>query len=150
MERLISMPELLYPKEIQVKTLDGDERTYTISRFPSIAGREIIAKYPLSATPKLGDYAVNEETMLKLMSYVAVTTNGVLLRLTTKALVDNHVPDWETLARIEVAMLGYNTSFFRQGEVSTFLKGMIQKYLVSASPMLKTLLARLSEAAKQR
>jgi hypothetical protein len=145
------MPDLLYPKEIEVKCLDGTERTYTISRFPAIAGREIVAKYPLSAAPKLGDYATNEETMLKLMNYVAVMpTSGPLLRLSTKALVDNHVPDWEALARIEVEMLRYNTSFFRQGEVSTFLKATLQKFLVSASPTLKTLLGQLSEAAKQR
>jgi hypothetical protein len=145
------MPDLLYPKEVQIKCLDGTERTYTISRFPAIAGREIIAKYPLSAAPKLGDYAVNEETMLKLMSHVAVMpTSGAMLRLTTKALVDNHVPDWEALARIEVEMLRYNTSFFQRGEVSTFLKATLQKFLVSASPTLKTLLEQLSVAEKRR
>ena len=97
---------MLQPKEYSVKTQAGDEKVYILSKFPVVAGREIVAKYPLSGMPKLGDYQVNEETMLKLMAYVAVPgANGEPLKLTTRALVDNHVPDWETLAKLEIAMM---------------------------------------------
>lgn len=141
---------LLEPKEVTVKTLDGKERTYTLSKFPAIAGREIVAKYPLSSMPKLGDYEVNEATMFKLMSYVAVEAGGQLIPLTTPALINNHVPEWETLAKIEFEMMRYNTSFFDKGKVSAFFKGTVQTYLASALPMLKTSLEQLSQAAKQR
>lgn len=120
---------MLQPKEIEVPTQAGGKLAVTLSKFPAIAGREIIAKYPLTAMPKLGDYAVNEETMLKLMAYVAVTPAGAdkALQLTTRALIDNHIPDWETLARIEVAMMEYNVSFFGSGRASGSLEGFAQK-----------------------
>lgn len=143
--------ELLEPKEVTVTTLRKEERIYIISKFPCVAGREIIAKYPLSAMPKLGDYAVNEETMFKLMAFVGVPTDsGKVLQLKTKAMIDNHVPDWETLAKLEFEMMKYNTSFFGQGEVSSFLKGTLQKFLLSISPTWKTSLVQLLEAVRQR
>lgn len=121
---------LLQPKEFSVQTQAGDTRVYVLSKFPAIPGREIIAKYPLSAMPKLGDYAVNEETMLKLMSYVGVPSGtGEPLLLSTRALVDNHVPDWETLARVEIAMMEYNVSFFGNGRALGSFEGIARKAL---------------------
>lgn len=120
------MADLLEPKELTVTDQSGKTRSYLLSRFPAVEGREIIAKYPLSSVPKLGDYAVNEEIMLKLMGFVAVQTGDVTVRLSTRALVNNHVPDWETLARIEVAMIEYNCSFFLREKISTFFEGIAQ------------------------
>lgn len=143
--------ELIKPQQIEVKTRDGETRTYFVSRFPATYGREIIAKYPLSAMPKLGDYAVNEETMLKLMGYVAVPhpeTGGPGMRLSTRALVDNHVPDWEALARIEVAMMEYNVSFFGNGRASTFFEGFAKKAQAWISKTLMDSLAQSSPKGK--
>lgn len=143
--------ELLDQEDFTVTTLKGIEKSYVLSCFPAIAGREIIAKYPLSAIPKVGDYTVNQEIMIKLMSYVGVKMpNGTILRLSTIELINNHVPDWETLARIEVAMLRKNTSFFGRGEISSFLTTFTRKYLQSISPMLKDLAVQLSDQIKQR
>lgn len=102
---------------------DGTEtKTFVLHKFPAIAGREIVTQYPLSALPKLGDYKTNEDLMVKVMSYVGVPSpnGGAPLMLTTRALIDNHVPDFECLMRVEAAMLEYNCSFFRNGKVSTF------------------------------
>ena len=71
---------MLQPKAITLKTQGGEDREFTISKFPAVAGREIIAKYPISSMPKLGDYDVNEATMLKLMAYVSVNAGGNLSR----------------------------------------------------------------------
>jgi len=140
---------MLQPKEVQIKTQDGGEKTFVLSKFPAIAGREIIAKYPLSALPKLGDYGVSEETMLKLMAYVAVPReDGTALQLTTRALVDNHVDSWETLGRIEMAMLEYNCSFFANGVASTFFEAVAQKVPTLVSRMLTDLQAQSSRPAK--
>ncbi len=141
---------LLEPKEKTIKTQAGAEKVYVLSKFPAIAGREIIAKYPLSAMPKLGDYAVNEETMLKLMSFVAVPSpdGGAPLQLTTRALVDNHCPDWETLARVEVAMMEYNVSFFGNGQALSFFEAIARKAQALITPMLTDLSAQLSERTK--
>lgn len=113
---------LIAPKEFIVVDQEGRERQFLISKFPAVDGRKIVANYPLTALPKVGDYASNEETMLLLMSYVAVLVGEQETRLSTKALINNHVGDWETLARLEAAMLEYNCSFFLKGKISTFLE----------------------------
>ena len=115
---------LLEPIE---KEIDG--KIFILSKFPAVAGREIIANYSLSAIPKIGDYAVNEQMMLKLMSYVGVVCKGMNepLRLTTQALIDNHVGGWETLAKVEMSMLELNCSFFQNGLISKFLDDSAQK-----------------------
>jgi len=138
------MAELIEPKEIEV-----NGRKFIISKFPAITGREIIAKYPLSSMPKLGDYKVNEETMLKLMSFVAVDVAGTQLRLTTPALIDNHTGDWETLAKVEIAMMEYNCSFFQNGRISGFFQSFAQKVPALISKILTDCLGQLSRTEKQ-
>lgn len=141
---------MIEPKEITIETQRGEKRVYVLSKFPAVQGREIIAKYPLSAMPKLGDYAVNEETMLKLMAFVAVPrTEGGPLPLSTRGLVDNHVPDWETLARIEMAMMEYNVSFFANGKGSTFLEAITAKAQAFLSKTLMDLSAQSSPKGKR-
>jgi hypothetical protein len=142
---------MLQPKEILIKTMDGDERTYVISKFPAVAGREILTQYPLTAMPKIGEYASNEALMLKMMGYAAVPTQNPdrPLRLSTRALVDNHVPDWETLARLELAIIDYNCSFFRDGRTSAFFAGLGTKAASKLTEILTGLSANLSAAAKQ-
>lgn len=142
---------MIQPKEVTIKAQDGRELVFVLSKFPAVQGREIIAKYPLSAMPKLGDYEVNEETMLKLMAFVAVPReNGEPLRLATRALVDNHVPDWETLARLEMAMMEYNCSFFGDGRGSTFFEAFAQKAQAWVSQMLTASLAQSSPKKARR
>jgi len=140
---------LLEPKTIQLPTSKGD-RAYVLGKYPAVAGREIVAKYPLSNLPKLGDYGVSEEVMLKLMGFVAVeTAPGNLVPLNSRALVDNHVPDWETLARLEWASLEYNCSFFGEGKTFGFLDNIEAKAPAWISRMLTALSGQLSEAEKR-
>lgn len=141
---------MLEPVEIQIKCMDGQEKTFIMSKFPAIAGREIICKYPLSAAPKVGDYAVNEEIMIKLMGYVAVPQDsGVPLRLSTRALIDNHVPDYEALMKLEKAMLEYNSSFFKQGLNSILSGDLRAKAQLWILKTLIPLLGQLLDRAKQ-
>lgn len=125
------MGELIKAKEVQIKNVDGETKTFFISRLPAIDAREIMYKYPVANIPKLGEYNASADAMKLLMSYVAVPIgeNGALLRLTTRDLVNNHVDDGEQLLRLEFAMLEYNTSFFGNGENSGFLAGLIKKHL---------------------
>jgi hypothetical protein len=143
---------VLEPKELILTDASGKIRTFTISKFPAIAGREIVTKYPISNMPKLGEYQQSEEVMLKLMAHVAaVTADGAAVQLTTRALVDNHVGDWETLAKVEWAMLEYNCSFFRGGLSSGFLESISQKAVTWISqtliPSLEPLLRRAKQAS---
>lgn len=132
---------MIEPKEITIKTQAGEDRTYIISKFPAVAGREIVTKYPVANTPKLGEYQQSEEVMLKLMAFVAaVGPDGHQTMLTTRALVDNHIPDWETLARLEWNQLEYNCSFFGKGLNSDFFGSISQK---AAQWISKTLIPSL-------
>ena len=141
---------MLKPKEVSVTDRDGETRTFLISRVPAIAMREIVAAYPLTAMPKIGDYKANEEVMLKLLAYVGVPREGMApLMLTTRALIDNHCGDWEALGKLEIEMFRYNISFFDKGVISNFLKDITPRLNTSISSMLTGLLGQLLQAAKQ-
>lgn len=140
---------MVEPKELVVTTQAGNQKTFLLSKFPAIAGREIVTKYPLSNIPKIGEYQQSEEVMLKLMAHVSVLTpDGGTLKLTTRALVDNHCEDWETLARVEWAQLEYNVSFFSKGTNSDFFASIVRKVEASIMPMLTRLLAASSPTGK--
>ncbi|RIQ51058.1 hypothetical protein [Bordetella avium] len=130
------MADLIKPRSVMIADRDGVEKEFIISRLPATAAREVIAKYPLSNIPKLGDYATSEEVMKKLMSYVAVNVDGRELRLTTQALIDNHVVDGIQLLKLEVEMIQENTGFFERGGQRGFLDCLLEKLLQSAMPML--------------
>ena len=142
---------MLQTKDITLKGQDGVERTYVLSKFPAVAGREIITQYPLTAMPKIGDYATNQALMLKVMAFVGVRLEGrdEPQPLASRALVDNHVPDWELLARLEWAMMEYNVSFFSKGLSSISWADIVAKVQPLISQMLTGLSAQSSEAGKQ-
>lgn len=137
---------LLEPKEIEV-----NGKQYVIHKFPAVQGREIVLKYPLSGLPKIGDYKVNEETMLKLMSYVgvAITPGSPPLMLSNQELVNNHVRGWDTLTKIEKEVLEYNNAFFLIERVLTSWQGFAQKLQRSSVKTLIRSLELLSKKVKQ-
>lgn len=122
---------LIKPVEKEFFDLDGKSHRIILSRFDAVKGREIITKYLMSNLPKLGDYEVSEQVMLDLMSYIAVPVESDLgyIRLTTKALVVNHIPDWEMLGRVEKEMIAYNASFFEPEKISSFFEWVAQKFM---------------------
>lgn len=134
---------MIKPKNITIKDMDGENIDLIISRLPATVGREIIAKYPLSAVPKVGDYATNEETMLKMLSYVEVVSGENTIPLKTKALIDNHLHDAETLLKVEYEMLKYNTSFLGNGKLSDFVSEIKTKLPNIAQKMLMDSLKQL-------
>lgn len=139
------MSELIDATPFIVTDSEGKERSFILSKFPAIQGREIISKYPVSNMPKLGDYTVSEETMLKLMRFVAVELPGGIKQiLDSRDLINNHVGDWETLAKIEMAMMEKNCSFFRNGRISDFLNDFALK---SLPKILETLMASLGQSS---
>ncbi|HHQ4283116.1 TPA: hypothetical protein ACSQLI_001872 [Proteus mirabilis] len=139
---------LIKPKEITVINSDRQQHTFIISRLPATIGREILAKYPLSNAPKIGDYEVSKEAMLKMMAYVAVEKEGQEIYLKTSTLIDNHVPDGEALIRLELEMLKYNTSFFGNGGSQNFLQYLLGKLSGSLPSIIKTLMASLPSSSQ--
>lgn len=142
---------MIKPTEITLETLDCGPKTYVISKLPATVGREILVKYIPAIMPKIGDYKVSEEVMFKMMAYVAVKFDDPAiapLRLTTEALINNHVPDWETLSRLELQMIDYNTSFFRNGKALNFLTAFKGKATTKITETLTDLLASLLPVVK--
>ena len=139
---------LIKPKEITVIDSDRQQHTFIISRLPATIGREILAKYPLSNAPKIGDYEVSKEAMLKMMAYVAVEKEGQEIYLKTSTLIDNHAPDGEALIRLELEMLKYNTSFFGNGGSQNFLQYLLGKLSGSLPSIIKTLMASLPSSSQ--
>lgn len=135
---------MIEPKPIQI---EGKE--FYISKFPAIQGREIICKYPLTGIPKLGDYEENQKTMFKLMAYVGVEYSGQQVLLTNELLINAHVPSWEMLIKIELAMLEYNCSFFRNGSVSNLLKDIQEKLPAWTIKILSPFLRQSSQKTKR-
>lgn len=145
---------MIKPKEVTVTGVDGETKTFVIHKFSATDGREIVAKYPISALPKIGDYEVNADTMYKLMAYVGISLDSAnpenLTMLKTKALVDNHVTDFKMLAELELAILEYNTNFLKSGKASKLLSGLESKVTELISKTLMDSLARYSRQGEQR
>lgn len=141
--------KLIKEKVIEINTEDGP-REYIISRFPATEGRRILSQYPLSALPKIGDYAINEKAMYELMKYVAVKKGEHEQRLISKDLIDNHVDSWETLMRIEFAMIEYNCTFFQNGKIWLFLEKLKQIFPTLNTKMSMDSSAQSSTVDKQR
>lgn len=136
---------MIQPKEISI-----NGKKFIISKLPATVGREVLFLYPTSNIPKVGDYKASQDIMLKLMSYVAVeTADGTQVELKTQALVDNHIPNAETLILLEKEMFSYNFDFFTNGNASNFLKALEKRATQKGIEMLTTLLERLSQAGKQ-
>lgn len=117
---------MIEPKEIII-----DGLKFIIHKFPALIGREIVSKYIPTLTAKSDEYELNKETLLKMMKFVGIILQNQSnpLMLTTEALIDNHVKNWEMLAKIEAAIMEYNCSFFQNGRLSTLFEDIAPKSL---------------------
>lgn len=140
------MSEFLEPKQVEI-----DGCSFILSKFPAVEGREIYAKYTSSNVPKLGQYEASEAIMLKMMTYVQrIPADGSdPVRLQTKALVNNHVPNWEILAKLEWAMLQYNFSFFQNGKALDFFEKLKVLAQSEVTKILTAFLGKSLPAEKQ-
>lgn len=146
------MAELNNPKTVFVNDKDGKALGFIVGQFPAIAGREIAAKYPTSVAAMAkqweeNQYGENEKIMLKALSYVErILEDGSTIRLTTAALIDNHVPDAECLMRLEKELLQHNFSFFEKFLSSVSSGGFMQNLV---KLIMSTLTHSLQQSSKQ-
>lgn len=133
--------EFLQPSEIEIESQSGEVLKFVISKFPAVDGREIVTQYPVTAAPKVGEYKSNEALMLRVMEYCAIVTENGPLVLSTKALINSHVQDYETLMKLEYAAMEYNCSFLRAGKLSNYLGLVGEKF----NGLITEILTRYSE-----
>lgn len=142
------MAELIKPKTIELPDIDGVMHSVTLSRIPYMPlGREIALSGVMAALPKVGDYSVSEDIAYKLFALVEINQEDQdPIRLSTKALVANHILDPVLGGRIEAAMLAYNFDFFGQGGFLGFLMDSLERHLPS---IMKTLIRFLPPSSRQ-
>lgn len=133
------MSELRRPKEITLRDLDGQEHTYRIGRWPAIPGLRIVAMLPGNVASFREKFPHLETLALDMLRFVEVDKFGPdgevhTIRLTSSALIDNHVPDVETLIMLGIASVNHNTSLFRDGgqrildSLATWATGFLQTF----------------------
>lgn len=109
-------------KTVEVKDSKGnvlEKKDFYISKFPAVLGREIMMRYSVSMAHINEDYSTNEEILRKIMKFVRVELpDGRRLALDSETAINNHVSGGEMLQALENAILAYNFSFFRDGELS--------------------------------
>lgn len=143
--------DLIEPKEIEIIDPQGNKtRKFTISKIPAWDAREIVFQYPLTALPKVGDYKSHADIALKLLSFAAVELKpGLLQRLSTVELINNHCGSWEAELLLEKEMMNYNSSFFFSGRLQTFSKMFLEFLSPWIASTATTFFVQLSRAAKQ-
>lgn len=139
-------------KEIEVTDVDGEKYAYVIGRFSPLSGREIFSLYPLANAPKIGDYDKSEKGMLLLMKHVERVTPDGNIRLETRALVDNHVPDAEALIRLEIAVLKYNLSFLGDKDgvmVGSWIKALSSGFIKQVVGILGSIESKAPKSERE-
>lgn len=137
---------------LQAKTVEINGYKFIISKMPCTVAQEVIFKLPTGLIPLISQFSQSEEMALKMLSYCErVYADGQSnVRLISKALVDNHVPDFDTLIKLENECLQFNFDFFAQGKVLDFLNKGLSLAESKASGILTDLLDKLLSADVQR
>lgn len=141
---------LLQPKSVTVRTATGDEREYLIGKFPALPGIELVTRLGSAAAAVGRDPQPAIDLISRLLAYVAITgPNGEPLPLKTEALVNNHIPDWETGLQLVKEVAVYNTSFFQNERTLASLAGFARTFRLKNIETLMGSLERLSPKGAQ-
>jgi len=145
-ETTVTNSNLLEPKTVEI-----NGHKFVISKMPCTVAQEVIFKLPTGLVPLISNFSQAEEMAYKMLSYCErVYTDGrPNVPLISKALIDNHIPDFDTLIKLENECLAYNYDFFANGKLLDFLNKGLSLAESKASAILTGLLVKLSQAEKQ-
>lgn len=137
---------LLNPKEIEIKGCK-----FIISQMPCTVAQEVAFKLPPGLIPIMGNFTQAEEMYVKMLSFCErVYDDGRHIKLISKDIIDNNLPDFETLLLLEKEVIEYNFGFFDTEKLLTLLNGLLSRVESKVSGILTDLLDRLLSAEKQR
>lgn len=137
---------LLEPKEVEI---NGNK--FIIGKMPCTVAQEVIFSLPNGLIPIISEFKKAEDQALKMLSYCErVYSDGRSVPLISKAIIDNHIPDFDTLIKLEYECLEYNYSFFSDGRALSFLNRGVSLAKSNVSEILTDLLGKLSHLAEQR
>lgn len=137
---------LLEPKEIEINGYK-----FIISRMPCTVAQEVLINLPQGFIPILSEFSKYEQYIFKMLSYCErVYTDGRNnVPLISKAIIDNHVPDFNTLYKLEFECINYNYDFFADGRALDFLNKGVSLAKSNISEILTDLLDKLSARGVQ-
>ena len=113
-----SSKTLLEPKEIEINNLN-----FIISKMPCTTAQEVLINLPQGLIPVLSDFSKYETYIFKMLSYCERVYDNKSVPLVSKAIIDNNIPDFDTLMKLELECLKYNFDFFGDGRALTFCQG---------------------------
>ncbi len=136
---------LIEPKEIEI-----NGNTFIISKMPCTVAQEVLFKLPTGLMPFIKDFNQSQEMAFKMLWYcLRCYSDKEPIQLTSKALIDAHVPDFDTLIKLEKECVSYNFDFFQGGKVWDSLNKVVSLAESKASGILTDLLDRLLQVGKQ-
>ena len=119
---------MIEPKTVEIEDQQGKTHTFKIGEMPYLdGGREVCSQYITTAAPLVGKYKENQELAVKMFRHISkVTEDGGEIKLTTEALINNHIPDFMTGVRLEVAALEHNVGFSAIGLIQEYRQKWVQ------------------------
>ena len=99
----------------------------SVGQWPATRALDFLLGVGFGAVEKLESSAKVRKALLGMCEFVeAVTPDGKhKVRLVNDDLVDNHVPDGQTLLALLREMGAYNTDFFQNGRLQGFAEGLL-------------------------
>lgn len=108
---------MLKPME---KEING--KIFVLSKIPAREGMQLVGKIANNLSNKL---FYDDELIDLIFAYVGVKiAKGQVLNLSTQALINSHLDDWEQGVAVLTAMIEYNCSFLQNGMLSDYLDKM--------------------------
>lgn len=136
---------LLKPKSIEIKGVK-----FIISQMPCTVAQEVAFKLPPGLLPLVGNFTQAEDMYVKMLSYCErVYDDGRHIKLINKDLIDNHVPDFDTLLQLEREVIEYNYGFFDTEKLLNLLNRCLSHVESRVSKILTDLLGKLSQQNTQ-
>ena len=137
---------LLQPKEVEINGFK-----FIISKMPCTVAQEVLCQLPSGLIPIISQFSKSEEQLFKMLSYCErVYTDGrANVPLVSKTIIDNHVPNFDTLYKLEWEALQYNFDFFEQGKLLTSLQKVLSLAESRTSEILTDLSDKLLQAGVQ-
>lgn len=137
---------LLEPKEVEINGYK-----FIISKMPCTVAQEVIFNLPTGLIPIISEFKKTEEQAFKMLAYCErVYTDGRSnVPLISKAIIDNHIPNFDTLIKLEYECLNYNFDFFGNGRALDFLNKGVSLAKSNVSEILTDLLDKLSARGVQ-
>ncbi len=136
---------------LEPKTVEINGCTFIISKMPCTTAQEVIFNMPAGLIPVISNFAKSEEQAFKMLKYCErVYTDGrANVPLISKEIINNHVPDFDTLIKLEYECLQYNFDFFKNGSLLNFLNQGVSLAKSNISEILTDLLDKLSARGLQ-